>query len=178
MFDQVYLHTTCGCLSSQQACSTGLLNLLLSILTEELGLHDNWDLWKNTLAQNLEVTQLCDIEDWSQFSTSLGLLVDTLWQQRPQAVNIDSWAEGQVSLEVEGSHTDLNMYVSEMQLIHQHETVLFCTYLTEVTRVVLIHQDSVVVLTTGITTTTRVSTVLTDTTVTGADVTSLLSVVV
>ena len=52
------------------------------------------------------------------------------------------------------------------------------TYLTEVTRMVLIHQDSVVMLATGITTTTRVSSVLTDTTVTGSDVTSLLSVAV
>ncbi len=50
------------------------------------------------------------------------------------------------------------------------------TYLTEVTRVILIHQNSVVMLTTSITTTTRVSSVLTDTTVTGSDVTSLLSV--
>ncbi len=55
---------------------------------------------------------------------------------------------------------------------------LIGTYLTEVTRMVLIHQDSVVMLTTGITTTTRVSTMLADTTVTGAHVTSLLSVVV
>lgn len=42
----------------------------------------------------------------------------------------------------------------------------------------LIHQDSVVVLTSSITTTTGVSSVLADTTVTSANVSSLLSVVV
>lgn len=43
---------------------------------------------------------------------------------------------------------------------------------------VLVHQDTVVVLTTGITTTTGVGSVLTNTAVTGANVSSLLSVVV
>jgi hypothetical protein len=50
------------------------------------------------------------------------------------------------------------------------------SYLSEVTRVELIHQDSVVVLTSGKTTTTRVRPVLTDTTVTGGHVSSLLTV--
>lgn len=52
----------------------------------------------------------------------------------------------------------------------------FRNYLSEVTRVVLVEQDSVVVLTSGITTTSRVTTMLSNTTVTGGDVSSLLSV--
>lgn len=51
------------------------------------------------------------------------------------------------------------------------------THLSEVTRMVLIHQNAVMVLTTGITTTTRMGTMLSDTTVTGGNVTSLLAVV-
>jgi hypothetical protein len=49
------------------------------------------------------------------------------------------------------------------------------TDLTEVTRMVLVEVGSVVVLTTGLTSTTRGLPVLSDTTVTGRDVTSVLS---
>lgn len=52
------------------------------------------------------------------------------------------------------------------------------TDLSEVTRMVLIHVDSVVVLTSGKTSTTWMLSVLTDSTVTGRDVTSVLSGVV
>jgi hypothetical protein len=120
---------------------------------------------------------------------SLGLLVLTLRKKAPQAVNVDGRAVGQVSLQVEGSHADLQnrmkdtislMIVVVPFLVGERprKRSTKVTYLTEVTRMVLIHQDSVVMLATGITTTTRVSSVLTDTTVTGSDVTSLLSVAV
>jgi hypothetical protein len=49
------------------------------------------------------------------------------------------------------------------------------TNLTEVTRMELVEIGSVVVLTTGLTSTTRGLPVLSDTTVTGRDVTSVLS---
>ena len=50
------------------------------------------------------------------------------------------------------------------------------TDLSEVTRVILIEEDSVMVLSTSVTTSTRVLPVLTDTTVTGTDVSALMSV--
>jgi hypothetical protein len=52
------------------------------------------------------------------------------------------------------------------------------TDFTEITRVELIHEDAVMVLTTSVTTSTGVGSVLTNTTVTGTDVSSLLPVVV
>lgn len=61
-----------------------------------------------------------------------------------------------VALQVEVAHTDL----------------------TKVTRVVLVHVGTVVVLTTSKTATTGVLSVLANTTVTGGDVSTLLSVVV
>jgi hypothetical protein len=50
------------------------------------------------------------------------------------------------------------------------------TDLTEVTRVIFIHENSVVVLSSGVTATTGVLSVLSDTSVTGRDVSSLFSV--
>ena len=50
------------------------------------------------------------------------------------------------------------------------------TNLSEVTRVKLVHEDAVVMLATCITATTRMLAVLSDTTVTGRDVSALLAV--
>ncbi len=49
------------------------------------------------------------------------------------------------------------------------------TDFTEVTRVIFIHEGTVVMLTSSITATTRMTSVLSNTTVTGRDVTSLLA---
>ena len=49
----------CGFKScDKNADTSGLLNSLLSSLGEELGLDDEWDLWKDSLAKNLEETLL------------------------------------------------------------------------------------------------------------------------
>ena len=59
-----------------------------------------------------------------------------------------------------------------------HNIVQSFIHLSEITRVILVEKDSVVVLATGITTATRVSSVFANATVTGANVASLLPVVV
>ena len=69
--------------------------------------------------------------------------------EAPQLLNVDTRGHVSVLSEAEVSHTTL----------------------TEVTRMVLVEVDSVVMLTTGITVTTWMLTVLTDTTMTGRDVT-------
>merc|ERR1719487_229263 len=149
-----------GCndnLGSEQNSATSGLDLLLGILAKVSGLNNDRDVRKSTLAQNLEITQLSDINDGSHSAgVRFALVVHTLGHHAPQAVNVDGGAVGGAALQVEVAHADL----------------------TEVTRVELIEVDSMVVLATGVTATTRVAPVLADTTVTSAHVASLLSVVV
>jgi hypothetical protein len=95
------------------------------------------------------------INDRNLFSV-LVLLTNTFTSKSPELVNVDNRTPVGVVLQVEVTHTDL----------------------TKVTRMVLIHVDTVMVLTTSKTTTTRMLSVLANTTVTGGDVSTLLSVVV
>jgi hypothetical protein len=85
----------------------------------------------------------------------LVLLTNTFTSESPELVNVDNRTPVGVVLQVEVTHTDF----------------------TKVTRMVLIHVDTVMVLTTSKTTTTRMLSVLANTTVTGRDVSTLLSVV-
>ena len=57
-------------------------------------------------------------------------------------------------------------------------TISVVSYLSEVTRVIFVEKNSVVMLSTSITSASRMRSVLANTTVTGGDVSSLLSVVV
>ncbi len=132
------------------------MDLLSGIVTEESSLDDQGDRGEVALAQDLEVSELGDIDHRGLSRALLGLLVDLSGDQGPELLHVDGGAVAQVLLLVESSHANL----------------------TEVTRVVLIHQDSVVVLATGVTAATRMLSVLADTTVTTGDVTSLLSVLV
>ena len=52
------IQVVCANLSSsnEDAGASGFLDSLLSSLGEKLGLDDNWDLWKNSLTKNLEIT--------------------------------------------------------------------------------------------------------------------------
>jgi hypothetical protein len=95
------------------------------------------------------------IDNRNLFSV-LVLLTDTFTGKSPELVNVDNRTPVGVVLQVEVTHTNL----------------------TKVTRMVLIHVDTVMVLTTSKTTTTRMLSVLANTTVTGRDVSTLLSVVV
>lgn len=140
-------------LRDEQACSSGGLDLLFCQSGEEFSLDNdgNVDL---SVAQKLEVSVLDQINDGGLASSVLGGLVESFPGDVEDLVEVDRGAVGSVFQDVELTHTDL----------------------TEVTRVIFIHQDSVMMLSSGITATTGMLSVLSDTTVTGGDVTSLLSV--
>ena len=140
-------------LRDEQAGSSGGLDLLFCQSGEEFRLDNdrNIDL---SVAQKLEVSVLYQINDGGLSSSVLSGLVVTLPGNTEDLVEVDCWAVGSVLQDVELTHTDL----------------------TEVTRVIFIHESSVVVLSSGVTATTGVLSVLSDTSVTGGDVSSLLSV--
>jgi hypothetical protein len=96
-------------LSSQNASAAGSLNLLLSIQTEVSSLDNQGNGRQDTLAQDLKETKLGHIKHGHIVSvgSSLRLLVDTLGNHAPQLVNVDDGAMRHASLQVEGSHTDL-----------------------------------------------------------------------
>lgn len=72
------LCSLCGgsCLGSQDACTADLLDLLLSQLAEELGLHNHGLVGQLTLTQDLEHTVLGHVDDGSNAGVLSGL--DTL----------------------------------------------------------------------------------------------------
>ena len=51
----VFLPGVCSS-CDEDASATGFLDSLLSSLGEKFGLHDNWDLWEDTLSEDLEVS--------------------------------------------------------------------------------------------------------------------------
>lgn len=97
-----------------------------------------------------------EVEDWSFLAQRFRfqLFSNLRGEQRVQLLQVD----------------DLPLLPQIMEVSH--------TDLSKVTRMVLVHVDSVVVLTSGKTSTTRMLPVLTDSTVTGRDVTPVLSCVV
>lgn len=140
-------------LRDEQACSTGGLDLLFCQSGEEFRLDNDGNV-NLSVTQELEVSVLYQVNDGGLSSSVLSGLIVTLPGDRKDLVEVDRWAVGSVFQDVELTHTDL----------------------TEVTRVIFIHENSVVVLSSGVTATTRVLSVLSDTSVTGGDVSSLLSV--
>jgi len=107
-----------------------------------------------SISQKLEVSMLNQVNDGGLACSALSGLVVTFSGNIEDLVEVDRWAVGSVSQDVELTHTDL----------------------TEVTRVIFIHKNSVMVLSSGVTSTTRMLSVLSDTSVTGGDVSPLLSV--
>jgi len=140
-------------LRDEQACSTGGLDLLFCQSGEELGLYNDRDI-DLTISQKLEVSVAYQVNDGGLSSSVLGGIVESFSGDAKDLVEVDRWAVSSVFQDVELTHTDL----------------------TKVTRVIFIHQNSVVMLSSGITATTGMLSVLSDTTVTGGDVASLLSV--
>ena len=107
-----------------------------------------------SVTQKLEVSVLYQINDGGLSSSVLSSIIVTFPGDVKDLVEVDRWAVGSVFQDVELTHTDL----------------------TEVTRVIFIHKNSVVVLSSGVTATTGMLSVLSDTSVTGGDVSSLLSI--
>ncbi len=122
---------------------------------EEFGLDNDRNI-NLSVSKKLEVSVLYQINDGGLSSSVLSGLIVTFPGDVEDLVEVDRWAVGSVFQDVELTHTDL----------------------TEVTRVIFIHENSVVVLSSGVTATARVLSVLSDTSVTGGDVSSLFSVLV
>lgn len=142
-------------LSDQLNNTTGGSDLLLGQLGDESGLNDDGDIGQSTLTKDLTVTVGQGVNDGSSRSRC-GLEVLVLLggvYESPQLVQVDFGLPEASGLLVEVAHTNL----------------------TKVTRMVLIHVGTVVVLTTGLTATTGMLSVLTDSTLTGRNVTSVLS---
>ena len=145
-------------LGGENADASDLLDLSLGFLGEKFGFDDDGLVGENTLAQNLGETILCDINDGDGgMGVGLSVLLLHLFADKvPDSVQVNDGAVELIEGLVEVSHTNLS----------------------EVSRVVLVKVDPVMVLTTSVTTSTGVAPVLTDTTVTGGHVSSLLAVFV
>merc|ERR1719476_936997 len=96
-------------LSLQNADTTSSLDLHFSLTREESGLDDNWDLWKGSLTQNLEVSGLGAVDDWS-LTRFLFLVVGIgFWgDQAPQLFYVDARAYVGVLAEAEMTHTNFS----------------------------------------------------------------------
>ena len=128
--------------------TTSLLDLLLGQLGDESGLDDE-RLVDSALSEELVLVELAQVNDGD--GALRGINLGSV--ERNELVEVDGGSEGVGGQLVVVPHTDL----------------------TEVTRMVLVEVGPVVVLTTGQTTTSRMLPVLSDTTVTGRDVSSVLS---
>jgi hypothetical protein len=138
------------CLCHQLNDTTGLLDLLLRQLAHPPRAHDERDLGKAALAEDLGVAEGEEVEDGDGVLLGAGNvgLAGLGGDESPELVEVDDGLPEVVLLLVEVPHTNL----------------------TEVTRMVLVHVGTVVVLTTGKTTTTGVLAVLAYTSMTVGDV--------
>ncbi len=142
-------------LCSQNARAARSLDLLLSLLAEQLSLDRNGLHGQLALAKHLEVTELRNIDQGHSAICLLGVLLALLETHHgPQLVQVDGRAVVGVLLVVEVPHTNF----------------------TEVARVVLVEGNPVHVLTSRITTTARVLAVLANTAVTAVHSSALLPV--
>ncbi|KAK2989739.1 hypothetical protein RJ640_030232 [Escallonia rubra] len=141
-------------LSCEQNSATGLLDLLLGSLRNQLGLNnDGLGRVHNPLAQHLEVAQLGHVQHGCGAAAGC-LLPDLLRDHGPEAFDVDDGAVELVAEAVEVAHADL----------------------AEVARMVLVEEDAVVVHTTGVSPPARMLAVLPDTAVPCGDVAALLPV--
>ncbi|CAL9016120.1 unnamed protein product [Prunus brigantina] len=143
-------------LGGENNSATSFLNLLLSGLRNELGLHHNrLVLRQRPLPQHLKVPKLRHVDQRHVVSfVRRRLVLRLLRHQRPELVDVDDGAVELVAELVEVAHADF----------------------TKIPRVVLVEQDPVVVHASGISTTTGMLPVLPDSAVAGADVASLLPI--
>lgn len=143
-------------LGSEDNGTTGGLDLGLGTAGDVAGLDNDGLLGETTLAKNLAVTGAEGVNDGDNLLVVGVLETVLLGDKVPEVADIDDGAVLGVALQVEVAHTNL----------------------TKVTGMVLVKVDTVVVLTTSKTTTSGMLPVLTDTTVTGRDVSALLAVLV
>lgn len=112
-------------LSSQNAGTASLLNLLFSSLREPSGLHNDGTLRQEAFAENLEVSVLDNINHRSLLLLVLGFIQQVLFglpiHQRPQEIHIDRRLVIMVLPHVEVSHTNFTE-ITRMVLV-EHDTV-------------------------------------------------------
>jgi hypothetical protein len=142
-------------LCSQQARAAGRLDLLFSLLAEELGLDRDGLLGELALAQHLKETELCHVEKGDSAVSLLRVFLALLKANHaPQLIDVDRRFVVGVLLVVEVPHTDLS----------------------EITRMVLIESNPVHMLATSVTTTALVLAMLADTTITAMNATAFFPV--
>ena len=142
-------------LSNELNNATSRRDLLLRLGADISCPDDNGDLRKTSLSKELGVAVGQEVDNRSGVGLGAAyvLLASLGGDERPELLNVDGWGPLVVAEEVEASHTDL----------------------TEVTGMILIEVGAVVVLTTGHTTTTGVLSMLSDTALTGGNMSAVLS---
>lgn len=141
-------------LSGEHDSAAGLLDLLLGDLRHQLGLHhDRLLVRQDALPEDLEVPELGDVDHRGSGGAG-GLLLRVLGDQRPEPLDVDYRAVELVAELVEVPHADL----------------------AEVPRMVLVEEDAVVVHASGVTAASGMLAVLADAAMAGADVATLLAV--
>lgn len=91
-------------LRSENARSSCMFDLVLSVLGEELCPHDDRLLWEPSLSEHLEVTSAGDVDNGDRHSL-LPILPDVLGDQVPQSLHVDHWAELLLVPEVKVPHS-------------------------------------------------------------------------
>merc|ERR1719384_389491 len=142
-------------LGNENTDATGGLDLLLSLTREETGLDNDGLSGETTLAKDLEVTTLGDVDDGGDGGVLGGVETGLLGHQAPQFLDVHRAAIAWIVILVKVAHADL----------------------AKVTGMVLVEVDAVMMLTTGKTATTTVTTfsVFTNTTLAMADLAAHLS---
>jgi hypothetical protein len=140
-------------LGNQYAHTTYSLDLVFSLLTEELSLNDHWLGWKVTLSENLKVSSLGYVNnrEYIVWTSGSELLLYVFTNESPEEIEVDHRAELVVVLLLVMTHTNL----------------------TKVTWMVSIVVDLMVMFTTGVTSSTRGLSVLSYTTITHGNVSTL-----
>jgi hypothetical protein len=151
--------------------TAGLLDLALGVLADVSGTNDQGDLGNPALAENFAVAEGEEVEDRCGVLRLTGEVFLALLEG-----NEGPKLRGFVRALVCQEHCTNTAYLVEVDdrlpVVVLELVEVSHTDLSEVTRMVFVQVGSVVVLTTGHTTTTGMLAVLSDTTVTGRDVTT------
>merc|ERR1719264_409949 len=125
---------------TQYANAASFLDLLLGLLREVACLYNDGLLRHLPLAHHFHVSFFHDIDHRGLVSFLLEMSTHLLWDKRPEALNVDDWANLSVLDQVEVTHSDLS----------------------EIARMVFVEVNAVVMLTSRISTATWVFAVFTD----------------
>merc|ERR1712038_787145 len=104
--------------------TTGGLDFLFGLFTEESGFDDDWLIWQFTFGQDFVDVVGGAVNHWG-FGFASVLFSNVFANKRPQVIDVDGWAEVLVLFQVKVSHTDF----------------------TKVTWMVFVEVDSVMMLT-------------------------------